>query len=32
MTAEAFAAAAILAAFTGFCIYTLIHVIRTLRK
>lgn len=32
MTAQAFAAALILAAFAGFCLYTLAHVIRTLRK
>ena len=32
MTAQAFTAALILAPFAGFCVYTLIHVIRTLRK
>jgi hypothetical protein len=32
MTAQAFTAALILAPFAGFCAYTLIHVIRTLRK
>jgi hypothetical protein len=32
MTANAAIAALILAAFAGFCVYTLIHVIRTLRK
>jgi hypothetical protein len=32
MSPQAFAAAMILAAFAGFCAYTLIHVIRTLRK
>ena len=32
MSAKAFAAALILIPFIGFCAYTLIHVIRTLRK
>lgn len=32
MTTQAFTAALILAPFAGFCAYTLIHVIRTLRK